>query len=239
VSTTPRGDAAAISAAERLDRYADLAVRVGANVQPGQDVIVACEVEHLELVRAIARAAFRAGASRVIPHTTDRQIRRAAIELGPPEMLGVSPPWVLDMVRSWRESKPAIVALSWLAEPRLFDGLDPALVARAEPADVRAEYLPLVTDRLTNWVIVAAPSPGWAEAIFGVPDVERLWQAVAVATRLDEPDPVAAWQAHVAKLQARAAGIDAHRFDALRYRGPGTDLTVGLLPTSRWLCATF
>jgi aminopeptidase len=75
--------------------------------------------------------------------------------------------------------------------------------------------------------------------VFGEPDVERLWQAVATATRLDEPDPVAAWNAHAAKLRTRAAALDERAFDAIRFRGPGTDLTVGLLPASRWGCATF
>lgn len=223
----------------RIERYADLAVRVGANVQPGQEVVVACQVEHLDVLRAVARAAYRAGASCVTPVFTDRHVRRAAIELGPEESLGVSPAWALEMARSWRETKPAIVSLSGLAEPHLFDGLDPVLVAKADPADLRAEYLPLVMERITNWVIVAAPTPGWAEAVFGEPDLERLWAAVATATRLDSADPVAAWRAHVERLKARAAALNARRFDAIRYRGPGTDLTVGLLPASIWLCATF
>lgn len=224
---------------ERLERYADLAVRVGANVQPGQDVVVNCHVEHLEVTRAIARAAFRAGAARVLPVYTDRHIRRAAIELGPVETLGVSPSWALEMVESWKETKPALVNLTGLAEPDLFEGLDPERVARSEPRDFRAAYLPIVTDRVTNWVIVSAPGPGWARTIFGEPDVERLWQAVATATRLDVPDPVEAWRQHVERLDARATALNDRAFDAIRYRGPGTDLTVGLIPGSLWMCARF
>lgn len=229
----------ATDALDRLERYADLAVRVGANVQQGQEVVVLSDVEHVQLVRAVARAAYRAGASRVTSVPTDRHIRKAAIELGPEGMLGVSPQWALDMIGGWFDSKPAMINLTGLAEPHLFDGLDPGLVAKADPADVRAAYLPLVTERITNWVIVAAPTPGWAEAIFGEPDVERLWREVAIATRLTAPDPVAAWQEHVARLAERAAQLNARRFDALRYRGPGTDLTVGLLPAARWMCAEF
>jgi aminopeptidase len=224
---------------DRIERYADLAVRIGANVQPGQEVVVPCYTEHVDVLRAVARASFRAGASRVTPLITDRHVRKASIELGPPEMLGTSPAWMLDMARGWRDTKPAIVSLSGLAEPSLFDGLDSALVGRSDPADFRREYLPLVTDQLTNWVIVSAPTTGWAESIFGEPDLERLWQAVSVATRLDADDPVAAWQAHVERLEARAATLNRRRFDAIRYQGPGTDLTVGLIPTSAWLCATF
>lgn len=228
-----------MSAAERLERYADLTVRVGANVQPGQEVVVICHVEHAEITRAVARAAYGAGASRVVPLYGDRHVRKAAIELGPEEMLGVSPPWQLDMVRGWYETKPALVNLSGLPEPRLFADLDPGLVARSDPRDFREVYLPIVTDRVTNWVIVSAPNISWAQEVLGEPDLERLWQLVATATRLDTDDPVEAWHAHVATLKARAAAMTERRFDALRYRGPGTDLTVGLLPTSRWLCATF
>jgi aminopeptidase len=224
---------------DQIERYGELTVRVGANVQPGQEVVIACGVEHVEVMRAVARAAYRAGATRVTPFIRDRHVRRAAIEFGPADMLGVSPAWELELVRSWRESKPALVSLTGLAEPHLFDGLDPALVGRSDPIDVRSETIALVTNRLTNWVIVAAPTAGWAESVFGEPDVERLWGAVATATRLDADDPVAAWRTHAENLQRRATAMNDHGFDALHYRGPGTDLTVGLLPAGEWQCATF
>jgi aminopeptidase len=95
-----------------------------------------------------------------------------------------------------------------------------------------------LTDGLCNWAIVAYPNEGWAETVFGEPDVERLWQAVETAVRLDEADPVAAWHEHIEKLKARAAALNERRFDALRYRGPGTDLTVGLHPESQWQAAS-
>jgi aminopeptidase len=113
------------------------------------------------------------------------------------------------------------------------------LVGKSEARDFRAVYLPLVTERLINWAIVAAPNPGWANTVFGEPDLERLWQAVAAATRLNEPDPAAAWREHQERLLARAARLTERRFDALRFRGPGTDLTVGLLPRARWHGASF
>jgi aminopeptidase len=142
-------------------------------------------------------------------------------------------------MRTWSETRPAIIQLTGDPEPDLFEGLDPVLVAKADPNDARAIYLPLVLDRLLNWVIVSAPNAGWAEAVLGEPDVERLWEAVASTMRLDEPDPVAAWREHAATLQARADALDASAFDAVRFRGPGTDLVVGLLQEARWLCATF
>ena len=197
------------------------------------------QVDHVPVARAVARAAFRAGARRVDPYVIDLHLRKAAIELGPAEELGVTPAYLLDWVRTWRDTRPAIVQLTGNPDPGLFQGLDPALVGKAEPRDVRALYLPLVTERVLNWVIVPAPNEGWARTVLGEPDVERLWQAVATAMRLDADDPVKAWQDHAATLQSRADALDARRFDAVRFRGPGTDLVVGLLDASRWLCATF
>ena len=224
---------------ERLERFAELSVRVGANVQPGQEVVLIYQVEHTQIARAMARAALGAGARRVLPVVADLHFRRAAIELGPEEELGISPGYILDWMRSWRETRPAIIQLTGDAEPDLFAGLDPELVANADPNDARALFIPLVMERLVNWLIVSAPNAGWANAVLGEPDTERLWDAIVTTMRLDEEDPVAAWQAHAATLKARAAGLDACGFDAIRFRGPGTDLVVGLLEASRWLCATF
>jgi aminopeptidase len=224
---------------ERLDRFADLVVRIGANVQPGQEVVLIYLVEHTPIARAVASAALRAGAPRVHPVISDLHLRKAAIEHGPEAELGRSPEHILEWIRGWAETRPALISLTGDPEPTLFDGLDPELVAKAEPRDVRMIYLPLVTGRKLNWVIVPAPNPGWAEAVLGEPDVERLWEAVATTMRLDEEDPVEAWREHAAMLQARADTLGAARFDAVRFRGPGTDLVVGLLGGSRWMCATF
>jgi aminopeptidase len=94
-------------------------------------------------------------------------------------------------------------------------------------------------ERAINWTGLAYPTEGWATKVFGEPDVERLWDAVAYCTRLDEADPVAAWQAHMDSLERRAAVLNERKFDAIRYRGPGTDLTVGLLDQANWMSARF
>jgi len=228
-----------VTADERLRRYAELAVRVGANVQQGQDVVVTCLVEHAEITREIVREAYRAGAKHVVVLYSDLHLRRAAVELGPEEEIGWSPPYVLDWVRRWDRENPAVISLTGNPSPDLLADLDPALVGRAEPKELRRALLENVRGRHVNWVIVAAPNEGWARQVFGEPDIERLWAAVATATRLDEPDPVAAWRAHAQRLQSRADALNASGFDALRFRGPGTDLTVGLLPAAHWECATF
>lgn len=224
---------------ERTRRYAELTVRVGANVQPEQDVVVMCLIEHAEIARAVTREAYRAGARHVIVLYSDLHLRRAAIELGPEEELGWSPPYLLDWMSRWPDERPALVALTGNPDPDLLADLDPGLVGRADPREIRVLMGSAIAARRFNWSIVSAPNAGWATQIFGEPDVERLWGAVATATRLDEPDPVEAWRAHTERLQARADALEAHGFDAVRFRGPGTDLTVGLLRSSRWMCATF
>jgi aminopeptidase len=224
---------------ERLRRHAELAVRVGANVQAGQPVGVRAFVEQVEVARAIAREAYRAGASTVVVQYSDRHVRRAAIELGPEEELGKTPEHILAWIRRLPDEQWAFIMLGGDPSPTLLADLDPERVARSEPLDFRRAWIPHVVERTVNWTIVSAPSEGWAESVFGEPDLDRLWQAVATATRLDQPDPVAAWREHVAVLKARAAALDERELDAVRFRGPGTDLTVGLLPASRWLCATF
>ena len=224
---------------ERLRKYAELAVRVGANVQEGQDVVVMCLVEHAPIARAVSREAYRAGAQHVVVLYGDLHLRRASIELGPESEIGWSPPYLLDWVRRWPQENPALISLSGNPTPDLLADLDASLVGRADPKDLRAAMLENVSGRHVNWTIVAAPTEGWATQVFGEPDIERLWDAVAQATRLDQPDPVAAWHAHAAMLQARADTLSERAFDAVRFHGPGTDLTIGLNPGARWLCATF
>jgi aminopeptidase len=130
----------------------------------------------------------------------------------------------------------ALIAITGNPEPEVFADLDGARVGRARMRKASEASLRL-TDGLCNWAIVSYPTAGWARTVFGEPDVERLWDAVAAAVRLDEPDPVAAWRTHVASLTRRADLLNEHRFDALRYRGPGTDLTVGLHQDAHWMAA--
>lgn len=224
---------------ERLARYGDIVVRIGANVQPGQGVVILAQVEHAPVARAVAAAAYRAGARRVDVEYSDLHVRRSAIELGPEDELGRSPAHVLEWIRSWADTHPAAILLTGNPDPHLMEGLDQERVAKSEPRQVREAWLPLVAGRKLNWTIVSAPNEGWANGMFGEPDLGRLWEAVGTATRLDQPDPVEAWREHVARLKDRARGLNERALDAIRFRGPGTDLTVGLLQASRWGCATF
>ncbi|TMB99607.1 MAG: aminopeptidase [Chloroflexi bacterium] len=236
--TRPR-PAEALDETERLRRMAELAVSVGANVQPGQLVVVSCLVEHAALARQIARAAYEAGAGLVEPRYFDRHFTRALVELGPESSLGASAPGEVAMLETLTAQRGAFIQISGDAEPKLLADLDGARVGRAQPRDFLAEWENMVSNRLVTWTIVPAPNAGWAQQVFGKPDVDALWAAVEKAVRLDRPDPVAAWRAHIARLDSIAGALTERRFELLRYRGPGTDFTVGLLPSSRWRCAKF
>jgi aminopeptidase len=142
----------------------------------------------------------------------------------------------LDQALARREACADLLAGN--PDPELLSDLDPSLVGRAEPREIRVAFLASVGGRHINWTIAAAPNTGWVTQVFGEPDVERLWDAVATATRLDADDPVAAWQSHTEKLQARADALNARAFDAIRFSGPGTELEVGLVGGVPWWCAT-
>ena len=217
----------------RIDAYADLIVRVGANVQPGQTLFVNAAPEHVELVRAVARSGYRAGAAYVDARYVDPHVRRALIELGPEEALTASPDWQLKRASALEGN--AIVSIAGEAEPELLADLDQDRVGRARQVAVLQETLRIQNERGVNWTIAAFPSEGWAEQVFGEPDVERLWEAIASTVRLNEDDPVSAWREHVARLRGRCAQLDALQLDSIHFEGPGTDLTIGLLPESRWI----
>ncbi len=224
---------------ERLQRLARLAVEVGANVQPGQPVVVTGYPEHAPLAREIARAAYRAGAATVYSHYIDKHFDRALIELGPEESLTLSPAGALAMLEDLVARKGALIRIVGEPAPDLLSDLDQTRVGKLLPIDFLHHWREAVGGRKVNWTIVALPNPAWAEQVFGEPAVERLWQAVQKAVRLDTADPVAAWKAHIQRLDAIACALDERHFDTLHYRGPDTDLTVGLLPGSRWMCANF
>ena len=225
-----------MTVASREERYAELVVRVGANVQPGQLVDVLAGLEHASMVRAVAREAYRAGARYVDVRYVDPHVKRALIEsAAPDDVLSWTPPWLLSRERRLGDEHAAVVALTGDAEPELLADLPGDRVGKARMVELAKESSRQVTERLSNWCVIGVPNEGWAMQMFGEPDVDRLWKLVEHCVRLDEPDPVAAWQAHTRRLGQRARALDELGIDAIHFHGPGTDLTVGLLPESRWL----
>jgi aminopeptidase len=222
---------------ERLERYAELAVRVGANVQAGQEVFVFPMVEHAELGRALVRQSYEAGASYVHLLYRDDHVRHAMIGLGPDSALTYSPEWEKQLMTAMEGN--AQIGTMGRPEPQLLADLDGERIGRAIQVEIAEIVQAQHRENSVNWCGVGAPNEGWAKQVFGEPDVERLWEKVAFCMRLDEPDPVAAWREQMARLDARAAALTTLRPDVLRYRGPGTDLTLGLFPTARWGSARF
>lgn len=236
----PPSDAAALSATQPLTtRLAEVAVRVGLNLQPGQDLILTANTHALPLVREIAAAAYRAGAGVVTPILADDQIALARYAHAGDASFDAAPGWLYRGMAEAFGSGAARMAVVG-DNPMLLSAQDAARVARANRANSRA-YQPAL-DKIAgfdiNWTLCAFPHPAWAALVF--PDlpadqaVAALGDAIARASRLDGPDPVAAWAVHNADIHARRDWLNDHRFAALHFRGPGTDLTVGLADGHLW-----
>ena len=221
---------------ERLDELAELAV-FGANVQEGQFVAVTSYIGKERLTRKVAHEAYLRGARYVDVLYFDNWVKRERIAHAPDGTLDFIPPWMVERLRYLSDEHAARITLSGPHAPHAFDGLDPARAGQ----DL-LPYLPesgeVVDKRTTNWCIVPGPTKAWAEAVY--PDVApdeaygRLWDAVSHICRLDTDDPKAAWTDRMKTLKENAARLTERRFDAIRLHGPGTDLTVGLLPSSSW-----
>jgi aminopeptidase len=223
--------------ADRLDRYAELVVRVGLNVQPGQVVRVSADLSHAPVARAVVEHAYLAGASRVSVDYSDDQVRRSTLRHAPMETLTTHEPWQLERLRGWGRDGAALLTLTGNPDPHAFDGIDGIDGARlaAVPMELARESRALTLGGGVSWCVVAAPNPGWATQVFGEPDEERLWEAVSIAMRLDEPDVVEAWREHRSRLQQRSAALEQLDLDEVRYHGGATDLTVGIIPGARWV----
>ncbi|MDN3025875.1 aminopeptidase [Streptomyces sp. S.PB5] len=217
---------------------AELAVTVGANVQPGQIVVVSAEPGHLPLAREIARAAYDRGARFVDVSVFDPLLKRVRVQHAEPDTLAFVPPWLPSAVLAQGEAGAATVRITGPTRPGALDGLDPALAGR-DMLPMLPERRTVINDRSINWTLVPHPSPGWAAVAHPeLPPEEalaRLVDELSHICRLDEPDPAAAWRERMTMLAGVGERLTERRFDAIRLRGPGTDLTVGLLPSSRWL----
>ena len=219
---------------ELIERYAELIVRVGVNVQPGQTVFVNALVEHAPLARAVVEAAYGAQARLVDVSYRDNHVRRAFVRHVSDDDLTETTPWRLARLQAAVDGG-AIISISGDPEPDLLADVDQERLGRARPMKAVELYLRALHENTHTWTIAAYPTEGQAAQMFGEPDVDRLWAAVAHAVRLDESDPVAAWHDHLQRLVGRAGRLDELALDAVHFSGPGTDLTVGLYPGARWI----
>lgn len=226
---------------ERFTALAELAVH-GVNVQPGQVVAVGAEIGQEELVRAIASAAYDRGAQFVDVLYFDPWVKRARIENADPETLGFVPEWYGARLLGFAERGDARISLTGIVSPDALAGVDPALSGRDRLPWLK-EVGRVVSERSTNWTIVPCPHRAWAKVVY--PELaedeayEKLWAELWHILRLDEPDPGVAWEERTALLKRSAAALTERGFDSLELQGPGTELTVGLLPTSTWDAGDF
>ena len=224
---------------QKLDRLAEVAVRVGLGLREGQELIMSAPIEALPLARKITEHAYRAGALLVTTLYSDDPSVLARYEYGPNESFDYAPTWLHDGIAAGFRSGAARLAIAG-ANPALLAHQDPAKVARANVAASKAgkPAMELITRHEINWTIVACATPEWAKLVFpGEPEnvaVAKLWDAVFVASRVAVDDPVREWTEHGARLKKRMEMLNEKRFHALHFKGPGTDLIVGLADEHLW-----
>lgn len=223
-------------------RFADLIVGFGANVQPGQLVGVTSSPGKEELTREVARACYERGALYVDVLYFDQWIKRERLLGGDPETFSYIPQWMRDRLLHFSAERAARITLNGPHAPTALTGI-PADRSGADLLPYLPETSKVVNAQTTNWCVAPAPTRPWAELVY--PDVspdeayDQLWKTVTHICRLDEPDPVAAWNERMETVRRGADALTARRFDAIRLHGPGTDLTVGLFASSVWHAAEF
>jgi aminopeptidase len=223
-----------------LGRLAEVAVRVGLGIAPGQELVMTATLDAVPLARLITAHAYKAGASLVTPLFTDEELALLRFRYAPDASFDAAPSWLYDgMAQAFRKGSARLAITG--NDPSLLSQQDPEKVSRMNRATSKAyrPALELIARHEINWTIVASATPAWAAAVFPSlsqdEGLARLWEAIFAASRADQPDPVAAWKKHDGDLHARAERLNEKRYSALHFRGPGTDLRVGLADDHLWL----
>jgi aminopeptidase len=224
----------------KLDWLAEVAVHAGLGLAAGQELVMTATLDAIPLARRIIEHAYKAGASLVTPLFTDEEAALLRFRYGRDASFDAAPAWLFEGMAQAYRSGAARLAITG-NDPSLLSREDPEKVSRVNRATSKAyrPALELITRHQINWTIVACATPAWAAAVF--PDLPkdealaRLWDAIFAASRVDQPDPVAAWKKHDANLHARADWLTEKQYSALHFRGPGTDLRVGLSDGHLWL----
>jgi len=226
--------------ATKLDRLAQVAVQSGLGLAEGQELVMTASTDALPLARLIAKHAYAAGASLVTILFTDEEASLLRYRYGKDKSFDTAAAWLYEGMAAAYKSGAARLAITG-GNPALLSKEDPEHVSRANRAMSKAyrPALELITRHDINWTIVSAATPAWAAAVFpSLPEEDalgRLWDAIFAASRADQDDPVTAWKKHDEKLHVWADRMNARRYAALHFRGPGTDLKVGLADDHLWL----
>ena len=233
---------------EMLAKYAEAIVKVGLNIRTGQRLIISSGVtrgvshQFAPLVREIAKAAYAVGAKYVDAIFADEEMLRIRAQHAPKDSFGIYPKWQIQALKDMIDNGDALLTIGG-SNPDLLGGLDAEVVGQMQKAHLE-NWSPIsekVSSNAINWCVVAAAGEAWAHKIF--PDLpvdkaqEKLWKAIFETTRIDQPDPVAAWNKHIASLRERALYLQNKQYTALHYKAPGTDFTLGLPSGHLWISA--
>jgi aminopeptidase len=229
-----------------LEKYAEVAVRVGNNLQPGQRLLITgrwrnrgVPPELTYFVEKITVAAYNAGASFVDVIWMDQQTELLRFQHAPRESFEEYSQWYVTALLEYLERGDAIMGIR-AENPELLKDQDPELVVLVNKTSV--EHLQpatrFITGNIVNWLLIGAPIQGWVDKVFpDIPESERIdhmWEVIFKICRIDQPDPLAAWENHLRDLAERCEYLNAKRYSALHYRGPGTGITIGLAPNHLW-----
>ncbi|WP_410769025.1 aminopeptidase [Fontibacillus sp. BL9] len=223
-----------------LEKYAELVVKVGVNIQPGQVLIVQSPLETVEFTRLIVAKAYEAGAKYVQVEWDDEMISRIRYEKAPDDSFGYYPKWQADMMEQLAEGGGALLHIK-VPDPLLLKGVDGTKVSTAikAAAVAREKFQGYVRTNKVSWSLIKAPTRAWANTVFAdLPEEERIeamWEAVFSMNRVGNNDPVAAWHDHIRDLKQRQEYMNNKRYKSLHYRAPGTDLKVELPEGHLWL----
>lgn len=222
-----------------LEKYANLVVKVGVNIQPGQVLMIYAPLETVELTRLIVGKAYEAGAKYVIVEWEDEAVTRIRYEKAPEDSFGYYPQWQADMLVQFAEEHGAILHIK-VPDPELFQGIDSSKVSTAVKAAAvaRKDYQGYTRNNKISWSLIKAPTRAWANKVFSdLPEGERvdaMWEAVFQMNRVGSEDPVAAWREHISHLKESQDRMNVKRYKSLHYRAPGTDLHVEMPEGHLW-----
>ncbi|MFJ3387721.1 aminopeptidase [Lysinibacillus sp. NPDC086135] len=225
---------------EKLQAYAELAVKVGVNIQPGQYLLVNTSVDALDFARLVVKEAYKAGAGRVHVNFSDDEMDLAYFEHASDEEFNRFPEWIVKMRDEVIERKGALL---WIdaADPDKLTGIPTDRLATYQKVSGAAlkNYRNAVMKSLFAWSIVAVPSPKWASKVFpslaAEEQVPALWDAIFKTVHIGEGNAVDNWREHVTNLESRALLLTNKKYAKLHYTAPGTDLTIALVPQHKWI----
>ena len=224
---------------QKMEQYAELAVKVGANVQPGQTLVVNAMIEAAELVRLVVKKAYEAGAKHVKVNYSDEQVNRIRYDLAPDEAFLVPPVYHAKEMTELAENGAAFMTIL-SSNPDLMKGVDPERISNYQKTfgAAMAKYRQYQQSDKMSWTGIAFASPDWAAKVF--PDapkdqqVSLLWDAIFQAVRADQVDPIAAWESHIEKLQSKSDELNSKKYHKLHFTSEGTDLTIELPEGHIW-----